>query len=164
VAMRVQMGATDPERTCKTGLLRGRGMQRGVPVADTCEQLSAIDFARGTPLPIISATPGCSRFASFCSSNREGVLPMPKIVATHAVVDVDRWLSGKAERAAAIASWSGSNVADFVAEDGSNKIAVTADIADLESMKALMASPSPEVMATMEKHGVVPPITVYIQA
>jgi len=89
---------------------------------------------------------------------------MPKIIATHAVVDVERWLSGKADRAAAIESWSGSNVSDFVAEDGSNKIAVTADIADLETMKALMASPSPEVMATMEKHGVVPPITIYIEA
>jgi hypothetical protein len=89
---------------------------------------------------------------------------MPKIVATHAVVDVKRWLSGKAERAAAIESWSGSNVIDFVAEDGSNNIAVTADIADLETMMALMASPSPEDMATMDKHGVVPPITLYIQA
>jgi len=89
---------------------------------------------------------------------------MPKIVATHAVVDVERWLSGKTERAAAIESWSGSNVTDFVAEDGSSKIAITADIADLETMMALMASPSPEAMAAMEKHGVVPPITVYIQA
>lgn len=89
---------------------------------------------------------------------------MPKIVATHAVVDVERWLSGKADRAAAIESWSGSNVTDFVAEDGSNTIAVTADIADLETMKALMASPSPEVMATMETHGVIPPITVYVEA
>ena len=89
---------------------------------------------------------------------------MPKIVATHAVVDVERWLSGKTERAAAIESWSGSNVTDFIAQDGSNMIAVTADVADLETMMALMASPSAEDVATMEKHGVVPPITVYIQA
>jgi hypothetical protein len=27
-----------------------------------------------------------------------------------------------------------------------------------------MASPSPEVAALMEKHGVVPPITLYIEA
>lgn len=66
-------------------------------------------------------------------------LPMPKIIGTHAVVDVEPWLSGKAERAAAIESWSGSNVTDFVAEDGSDKIGVTPDIADLETMKALMA-------------------------
>lgn len=89
---------------------------------------------------------------------------MPKIVATHAVVDVERWLNGKAERAAAIEAWSGSNVTDFVAEDGSNKIAVTADVADIEAMKASMASPPPEAVATMEKHGVVAPITLYIEA
>jgi hypothetical protein len=89
---------------------------------------------------------------------------MPKIVATHAVVDVERWLSGKADRAAAIESWSGSNVTDFVAEDGSNNIAVTADAADIEAMKASMASPPPEAAALMEKHGVVPPITLYIEA
>ena len=89
---------------------------------------------------------------------------MPKIVATHAVVDVERWLSGKAERASAIESWSGSNVTDFVADDGSNNIAVTAEVADLEAMKASMASPSPEIGALMEKHGVVPPITLYTEA
>jgi hypothetical protein len=89
---------------------------------------------------------------------------MPKIVATHAVVDVERWLSGNAERAAAIESWSGSNVTDFIAEDGNNTIAVTADVADIDAMKASMASPSPEVAALMEKHGVVPPITLYIEA
>ena len=89
---------------------------------------------------------------------------MPKIVATHSVVDVERWLSGKAERAAAIESWSGSNVTDFVAEDGSNKIAVAADVADIDSMQASMASPSSDVAALMEKHGVIPPITLYIEA
>ena len=47
---------------------------------------------------------------------------MPKVVFTHAVVDVDRWLKGKADRAAAL----GSNVVGYVAEDGSNKIAITA--------------------------------------
>ena len=33
---------------------------------------------------------------------------MPKIVITHAVQDIDRWLQGKAERAAAIESGTGS--------------------------------------------------------
>ena len=89
---------------------------------------------------------------------------MPRVVVTHAVVDVPRWLEGKAERAAAIESGSGSNVTDHVAVDGSNNIAVTADVADLDAMNALLASPSPEDSALMEKHGVVPPITAYIEA
>ena len=42
---------------------------------------------------------------------------MPKVVITHAVQDIDRWLQGKAERAAAIESGTGSNVADYVAQE-----------------------------------------------
>jgi hypothetical protein len=86
------------------------------------------------------------------------------MVLTHAVVDVERWLEGKAERAAAIESGSGSNVTDYVAADGSNNIAVTADIGDVDAIRAMLASPPPEVLARMEAHGVVPPITAYIEA
>jgi hypothetical protein len=89
---------------------------------------------------------------------------MPRMVVTHAVVDVERWLAGKAERAAAIEGGSGSNVTDYVAHDGSNRIAVTADVADVDAMQAMLASPSPEVLARMEAHGVVPPFTAYIEA
>lgn len=89
---------------------------------------------------------------------------MPRVVITHAVVDVDRWLEGKAGRAEAIESGSGSNVTDYVASDGSNNIAITADVGDLPAMQAMLASPPPEVAAKMQEHGVIPPITAYIEA
>jgi hypothetical protein len=89
---------------------------------------------------------------------------MPRVIITHAVEDIDRWLAGKAERAAAIESGSGSNVVDHVAQDGSNTIAITADVSDLGAMGAMLASPSPEVLAAMEAHGVVQPLTVYVEA
>lgn len=89
---------------------------------------------------------------------------MPKVVLTHAVADIERWLQGKQERATAIESASGSNVTDYVAHDGSNNIAVTADVADVDTMRAMLASPPPEVLAQMEAHGVVPPVTAYIEA
>ena len=89
---------------------------------------------------------------------------MPRMVLTHAVEDIERWLQGKAERAAAIESGSGSNVTDYVAQDGSNKIAVTADVSDPDAIKAMLASPPPEVLEKMEAHGVVPPFTAYIEA
>lgn len=89
---------------------------------------------------------------------------MPRLVLTHAVVDVERWLAGKSDRAAAIESGSGSNVTDYVAADGSNNIAVTADVADADALRAMLAAPPPEVLAKMEAHGVVPPITAYIEA
>lgn len=89
---------------------------------------------------------------------------MPRMVITHAVEDVERWLTGKAERAAAIESGSGSNVTDFVAADGSANVAITADVADLDAIKAMLAAPPPEVLERMRAHGVVPPITAYIEA
>jgi hypothetical protein len=85
---------------------------------------------------------------------------MPKVVFTHAVVDVDRWLKGKADRAAAL----GSNVVDYVAEDRSNNIAITADVDDFAALQTMLATPPAEVQAQMDEHGVVPPITTYIEA
>ena len=84
---------------------------------------------------------------------------MPKVVFTHAVVDVDRWLKGNADR-----QQLGSNVVDYVAEDGSNNIAITADVDDFQALQAMLAAPPPEVQAQMDEHGVVPPITTYIEA
>ena len=89
---------------------------------------------------------------------------MPRVVAIHAVADVPRWLEGKAERAAAIESASGSNVTDYVAADGSNNVAITADVGDPDALGAMIGSPSPETLALMEKHGVVHPITAYFEA
>jgi hypothetical protein len=85
------------------------------------------------------------------------------MVLTHAVADVERWLKGKAERAAAIGA-IGTNVTDYVAMDGSKNIAVTADVHDVDAAQALLSSPPPEVAAQMEAHGVLPPVTAYIEA
>jgi len=86
---------------------------------------------------------------------------MPKIVITHAVVDVERWLKRKDERAAVISAYA-TDVTDYVAMDGSSNIAVTADVHDMAGAQAMMASPSPEDAAAMERHGVIPPLTVYV--
>ena len=87
---------------------------------------------------------------------------MPKMIATHSVVDVDRWLGGKAERVASIGKYA-TDVTDYVAVDGSNNVAITADIHDMAGLQALMASPSPEDVAAQERHGVIPPIIAYIE-
>jgi hypothetical protein len=89
---------------------------------------------------------------------------MPKIVVTHGVVDIDRWLQGKAARVAAIESMSGSNVTDYVVQDGSKNVAVAADVQDLDAFQATLAAPPPEMAALMEEHGVVPPLTAYVAA
>jgi muconolactone delta-isomerase len=87
---------------------------------------------------------------------------MPRIVITHSVQDVERWLGGKAERAAAFTGIT--NVTDLVAMDGSNNAGVAFDVDDLDTLKALLASTPPEVAAQAEAHGVIQPMTVYVEA
>ncbi len=89
---------------------------------------------------------------------------MPKMVITHAVSDVDKWLGFKAERAEAIEGLGGSNVVDHVERDGSNQIAVTADVSDVDGMMAALGSPPPDVADAMERHGVQPPLVAYVEA
>ena len=88
---------------------------------------------------------------------------MPKVVIAHAVEDVDRWLQGHAGRAETIAAASVSNLTDFVADDGSNNVAVTADVADPEKLKSALASPSPAILGAEKEYGMVQPIRVYFQ-
>jgi hypothetical protein len=88
---------------------------------------------------------------------------MPKMVVTHSVVDVDNWLKGKSERADAIGAMGASNVVDHAANDGSNTIAITAEVEDIEAVLATMASPPAEMAAVMEKHGVLPPLVIYVE-
>jgi hypothetical protein len=88
---------------------------------------------------------------------------MPKMVITHGVVDVGNWLSFKTERAEAIARMGGLNAVDLVAEDGSNAVAIIGDVDDPAAVMAALASPPAELGAAMERHGVVPPLTIYIE-
>ena len=87
---------------------------------------------------------------------------MPRIVITHAVEDVDRWLKGKAERAVALPG--ATDVTDLVAMDGSSHAAVAFGIDDLDGLKAMLSSVPPEMAAQAESHGVIMPMTVYVEA
>jgi hypothetical protein len=86
-----------------------------------------------------------------------------KVVLTHAVQDVERWLSFKGERASSIGAMGGSNVVDHVAADGSKTVAISMDVADMGAMQAGLASPPPELAAAMQRHGVIPPVTAHIE-
>ncbi len=88
---------------------------------------------------------------------------MPRMIITHSVADVDNWLGFKAERAEAVAGLGGTNIVDHVAHDGSNMIAVSCDVADVDAMMATLGSPPPEIAAVMEKHGVLPPLVAYVE-
>jgi len=88
---------------------------------------------------------------------------MSKVVLTHSVVDVDEWLKGKSERAEAIGGMGGANVVDHVAHDGSKSVAVAFDTDDIPGIMATIGAPPPELAAAMGRHGVVPPLTAYVE-
>ena len=88
---------------------------------------------------------------------------MPKVVVTHSVLDVANWLKGKEERAAAIGGMGGTNVVDHVAHDGGKTIAVTFDTDDPDAVMATLAAPPAGLVDAMERHGVVPPVTAYVE-
>lgn len=87
---------------------------------------------------------------------------MPKLVITHDVVDVERWLKYKQERVDQLKPFGG-NVTDTVALDGGKSIALVLDVDNLAAFQAAMAAPPPELAAAMERHGVIQPLKVYVQ-
>lgn len=88
---------------------------------------------------------------------------MPKMVVVHNVANVDEWLQFKGERADAIGMLGGSNVLDHVAQDGTNSVAVAADVSDMDGLLSALSSPPPEMMELMQRHGVIPPLTIYVE-
>lgn len=86
---------------------------------------------------------------------------MPRVVATHAVKDVKHWASKGDERVNDLAPFA-TEVVSYVAADGSNRVAVSANIHDMEGMMAYMQTP--ETAETMEAHGVIQPVVLHIEA
>ena len=43
------------------------------------------------------------------------------------------------------------------------RVAITADVRDMAGLQAALASPSPELAAAMERHGVIPPFAAHIE-
>ena len=86
---------------------------------------------------------------------------MPRVVATHAVLDVKHWASMGDERANDLAPFA-TEVVSYVAADGSDRVAVSANIHDMEGMMAYMQTP--ETAETMEAHGVIQPVVLHIEA
>lgn len=89
---------------------------------------------------------------------------MPRIVITHDTVDPNEWSKFTSEREEAFQQFfGGGNVVDHLAEDGSKFVAVSADVDDVDAVMAALASPPPELGTAMERHGVLPPITIFVE-
>jgi hypothetical protein len=53
------------------------------------------------------------------------------------------------------------NVVDHVAQDGRKTVAITADGDDVDAIVAATASPGPELMDAVQRHGVIPTRQVF---
>jgi hypothetical protein len=87
---------------------------------------------------------------------------MPRIVITHAVKDRAHWLAYKAERVDSLPGATG--MTDLVALDGTNHTAVAFDFEDVDALKAVLSALPPEMAAQAESHGLLMPMTVYVEA
>jgi hypothetical protein len=87
---------------------------------------------------------------------------MPKIVATAAVKDVEAWLKFKPQLIAQMPAVA-SDGTSYVASDGSNRVATTWDVPDMDAFQAAQTAVSPEMAAQMEQYGMIPPVTIYIE-
>ena len=87
---------------------------------------------------------------------------MAKIVVTAAVTDVEAWLKSKPEMIAQMSAVT-SDGASYVAMDGSNRVASTWDVPDMEAIQAAQTAASPEMAAAMERYGMIPPVPIYIK-
>jgi len=88
---------------------------------------------------------------------------MPQIIVTAAVNDVEEWLKFKAEMIPAMSAVA-SDGASYVAADGSNRVASTWDVPDMEAFQAAQRSFAPELAATAQRAGMIPStMVIYIK-
>jgi hypothetical protein len=88
---------------------------------------------------------------------------MPQIIVTAAVNDVEEWLKFKTELVPAMAEVA-SDGTSYVAADGSNQVASTWDVVDMDAFQAAQASLPAEVASAAERAGMIPStMVVYIK-
>ena len=88
---------------------------------------------------------------------------MPQIIVTAAVRDVEEWLKFKEDMIPAMAAVA-SDGASYVAADGSNQVASTWDVPDMEAFQEAQASFPAELAAAADQAGMIPStMVVYIK-
>ena len=88
---------------------------------------------------------------------------MTQIIVTAEVKDVEEWLKYKVEMVRAMLPVA-SDGASYVARDGSNKVASTWDVPDMEAFQAAQGAFSPELAAAAKRAGMIPStMIVYVK-
>ncbi len=87
---------------------------------------------------------------------------MPRIIVTHAVKDVDQWLACRDRTVAAFSPYA-TDIFFCTIPEGSNNVAISANVHDMEGLMAL--SQTAEHQAFTEEAGVIhPPQAMYFEA
>jgi hypothetical protein len=84
---------------------------------------------------------------------------MPRVIATHAVGNMDTWLAGGKERAEIFKQFS-SGYRIYRHAKG-NKVALVWEDADLQKLEAALSHPDTE--KAKSRHTVLEPIDVYVE-
>jgi len=88
---------------------------------------------------------------------------MPQIIVTAAVNDVEEWLKFKTDMVLAMSAVA-SDGASYVAMDGSNQVASTWDVPDMDAFRAAQASFAPELAAAAQRAGMIPStMVIYVK-
>ena len=84
---------------------------------------------------------------------------MPRVIATHAVGNMETWLAGGKERAEIFREFCSAY--RIYRSPQENKVAIVWENADLEKMEAVLARP--EAGKAKARHTVVEPIEIYTE-
>jgi hypothetical protein len=88
---------------------------------------------------------------------------MAQIIVTAKVNDVEEWLKYKAEMVPAMSAVA-TDGASYVAMDGSNQVASTWDVPDMEAFQAAQSSFGPDLAAAAKRAGMIPStVVMYIK-
>ena len=88
---------------------------------------------------------------------------MAEIIVTAAVNDVEEWLRFKADMVPAMSAVA-TDGSSYVAMDGSNRVASTWDVPDMEAFQAAQSSFSAELAAAAQRAGMIPStMVVYVK-
>lgn len=84
---------------------------------------------------------------------------MPRVVATHAVGNMDTWLAGGEERAKLFQQFSSAY--RIYRHPTANKVALVWENADLQKLQAVLTDPETE--KAKSRHTVLEPVDLYIE-
>jgi hypothetical protein len=84
---------------------------------------------------------------------------MPRVIATHAVGNMDTWLAGGGERAEIFKQFSSGYRIYRIS--GQNKVAIVWEGADLKKLESALAHPETE--KAKARHTVVGPVDIYVE-